>query len=206
MKRLIVFAITFVLTTGALAQSNIFNMTDTWNDAGTTFDAIKMNVTDTASQADSKLLNLQVGGTPMFTVDKAGNPVAAGGFPWNIEDTINANYGHGLRALDSVTVGSGQANIAIGEDAGTGITTGDYNVVIGWHAGMGLTLHNRSVFIGREAGNAGADNIGVGFDALHSSSGNLNIGIGEKTLYGVSGSENVAVGHYAGHDSGRSPL
>jgi hypothetical protein len=50
----------------------IYDMADTWNAAGTTFTAIKMNVTDTASNAASLLMDLQVGGVSQFTVSKAG--------------------------------------------------------------------------------------------------------------------------------------
>lgn len=51
---------------------NIYDMTDTWNDAGTTFSAIKMNVTDTNSAAASLLLDLLVGGAKKFSVQKDG--------------------------------------------------------------------------------------------------------------------------------------
>jgi hypothetical protein len=51
----------------------IYNMADTWADAGTTFTAIKMNVTDTASNAASLLMDLQVGGSSRFNVTKAGH-------------------------------------------------------------------------------------------------------------------------------------
>jgi hypothetical protein len=50
----------------------IHSLTDTWNAGGTTFDAIGMDVTDTASAADSKLLNLEVGGISKFAVGKDG--------------------------------------------------------------------------------------------------------------------------------------
>ena len=50
---------------------NIYNMTDTWTD-GSTYTAIKMNVTDTSSNAASLLEDLQVGGTSQFSVSKAG--------------------------------------------------------------------------------------------------------------------------------------
>lgn len=50
----------------------IYDLTDTWNAGGTTFSAIKMNVTDTASAAASKLVQCQVGGTDKFTVRKDG--------------------------------------------------------------------------------------------------------------------------------------
>ena len=45
-----------------MSESYIYNLTDTWNNGSSVFDAIKMNVTNTASAAGSKLLNLQIGG------------------------------------------------------------------------------------------------------------------------------------------------
>jgi len=56
-----------------MSTQNIFDLTDTWNAAGTTFTAIKMSVTDTASAAGSLLMDLQVGGTSKFNVDKFGD-------------------------------------------------------------------------------------------------------------------------------------
>lgn len=56
-------------------MANIYDMTDTWNDAGTTFDAIKINVIDLNSAADSLLLNLQVNGSTKFSVQKAGDKI-----------------------------------------------------------------------------------------------------------------------------------
>ncbi len=50
----------------------IYDLTDTWNAGGTTFNAIKMNVTDSASAAGSKLVTLQTNGTEHFSVTKAG--------------------------------------------------------------------------------------------------------------------------------------
>lgn len=57
--------------TGANAQS-LVNLSGTWNTSGTPT-LIKANVTDTLSNASSLLLDLQVGGTSMFKVNKAGN-------------------------------------------------------------------------------------------------------------------------------------
>jgi hypothetical protein len=50
----------------------IYNMADTWADAGVTFTAIKMNVLDTASNAASLLMDLQVGGGTRFNIRKNG--------------------------------------------------------------------------------------------------------------------------------------
>lgn len=53
-------------------MANLYDLTDYWNNAGQTFTAIKMNVTDGASQAGSLLLDLQVGGSSKFAVRKDG--------------------------------------------------------------------------------------------------------------------------------------
>jgi hypothetical protein len=53
----------------------IYNLSDTWNDAATTWNGIKLAVTNTGSSASSNLLNLTVTGatTASFVVDKSGN-------------------------------------------------------------------------------------------------------------------------------------
>jgi hypothetical protein len=53
----------------------IYNLTDNWTDAATTWNGIKLAVTNTASSASSNLLNLTVTGatTASFVVDKSGN-------------------------------------------------------------------------------------------------------------------------------------
>lgn len=66
-------------------SSYIYNLTDTWNQAGTTFNSIKMNVTDTASASDSKLLDLQISGNSKFNINKTGNFYSGAG---NIDGTL----------------------------------------------------------------------------------------------------------------------
>lgn len=56
--------------TGSAANSYI-DLAGTWNTSGTPT-AIKLNITDTASNANSLLLDLQTGGTSRFRVTKAG--------------------------------------------------------------------------------------------------------------------------------------
>ena len=56
--------------TGTNAQS-LLDLSGTWNTSGTPT-AIKLNVTDTASNASSLLMDLQVGGTSQINVSKAG--------------------------------------------------------------------------------------------------------------------------------------
>ncbi|GIW60317.1 MAG: hypothetical protein KatS3mg087_1383 [Patescibacteria group bacterium] len=50
----------------------IYDFTDTWNDAGTVFNAIKCDVTDTASHADSALIKLSVNGVEKHFAGKDG--------------------------------------------------------------------------------------------------------------------------------------
>ena len=59
----------------SLTGSNATGMIDlagTWNTSGTPT-AVKINITDTASNASSLLLDLQVGGSSKYKVDKAGS-------------------------------------------------------------------------------------------------------------------------------------
>jgi len=62
--------------TGSNAQS-MLDLAGTWNTTGTPT-ALKLNVTDTASNAASLLMDLQVGGTSRFRVTKAGSVVSRG--------------------------------------------------------------------------------------------------------------------------------
>lgn len=62
-----------------MTTANIFSFSDTWNDVSTTFNAIKVDVTDNASASDSALIDLQVGSASQFRVDKGGI-ITANGF------------------------------------------------------------------------------------------------------------------------------
>ena len=61
-----------------MPTTNIYDIAATWNDGATTFTGIKLNVTDTASAATSKLLDLQVGGSSKLRVLKTGFVDCAG--------------------------------------------------------------------------------------------------------------------------------
>jgi Chaperone of endosialidase len=61
-----------------MANQYINAMTALWNSAGTTYAGIKMNVTNSASEATSKLIQLQIAGTDKFSVHKDGHVTPAG--------------------------------------------------------------------------------------------------------------------------------
>lgn len=64
-----------VLAGSAGLSASILNLNQTWNTTGTP-SAIKLNVIDTASNADSNLIDLQVGGVRKFKVNKLGYATA----------------------------------------------------------------------------------------------------------------------------------
>lgn len=70
-----------VIAQGAITANTIptLNMSSTFNNAGVIFTGIKYNVTDTASNAASLLMDLQVGGSSKWNVTKGGLVTAAGG-------------------------------------------------------------------------------------------------------------------------------
>jgi len=58
-----------------MATQTLDALSVTWNDGATSFNAIKMDVTDTASAATSDLLDLQVGSSSVFNVRKDGQTI-----------------------------------------------------------------------------------------------------------------------------------
>lgn len=74
---------------------NVLDLSATWNDAGVTFTGLKLNVTNTASAAASKLLDLQVGGVTQFSflrssVGSAGVPAFKIGSAGFREASVNS--------------------------------------------------------------------------------------------------------------------
>jgi hypothetical protein len=65
------------ITAKALTGGAVTDLAATWNNVATTFNGIKLDVTDTASAAGSFLLNLLIGGAARFQVTKAGAVTAA---------------------------------------------------------------------------------------------------------------------------------
>lgn len=61
-----------------MTTMNIFEMTDTWNDAGTTFKGIGLAVTDTASQSGSNLIHLTHNTADRFWISNANTAYLKG--------------------------------------------------------------------------------------------------------------------------------
>jgi hypothetical protein len=143
----------------------IYDLTDTWNDASTEFTSIKMNVTDTNSDAASKLMDLQVGGTSKFTVDKSGNiTVGGGGVPSGTKQlfvqtaaptgwTKDTTHDNKALRIVSGTAGSGGSD-AFTTTFGSGKTTAAHTLTT---SEMPAHTHsyNTGVLVGRSSGGVG---------------------------------------------------
>ena len=71
-------AVTFgngTFATGSISTSQPLTLTQTWTNAATTYTGMRVNVTDTASNAASLLMDLQVGGVSKSRVTKSGTLV-----------------------------------------------------------------------------------------------------------------------------------
>ncbi len=163
----------------------IHSLTDAWNNGATAFTGIGMNVTDTASAAGSMLLNLQVGGTSRFAVNKTGRltvqgmTVGLGG-----QTTVASNTALGVEALNSASL-TGISNTGVGQFALQSNTTGSSNSAVG----QGALFSNTT----------GSNNIGVGVSALlNNTTGSFNTANGMQALQAnTTGAFNAAVGRLA---------
>ena len=117
----------------------------------------------------------------------------------------NAMY-NGTNSAESVAVGSeafysggGNTGVAIGYQAGYGVTTASGSILIGYRAGYDITDNSRNIAIGYESlrfNDEGTFNVAVGDTALHGNrSGDFNVGVGNDALVSnTTGLRNVGVG------------
>ena len=95
------------------ANASLMDLAGTWNTSGTPT-AIKLNITDTASNAASLLMDLQVGGTSRFQVARSGStflPVGTGiFFAGSLASNIGIS-GSGLASLGFICNGSTYAGL-----------------------------------------------------------------------------------------------
>jgi hypothetical protein len=86
-------SVTPAALSGSAATSSL-EIAQTWNTTGTPT-ALKLDVTDTASNAASLLMDLRVGGSSKFAVSKSGNIT----IPYNAADTRVFNFGSGANGF-----------------------------------------------------------------------------------------------------------
>jgi hypothetical protein len=112
---------TLTLTQGTITDvAQNIDASVTWNDAADTFTAWKLNVTNTASAAASKLIDLQVGGSSMFNATRGGIVHAGAGY-YNIAETAGVEFsGTSVRlyaAGGNLLTWTGGGNVTLAADA-----------------------------------------------------------------------------------------
>jgi hypothetical protein len=187
----------------------IYDLSDTWNAGATTFTAIKMNVTDTASAAGSKLIDLQVGGTTRFDVDKNGQVEISAGTALlpSLATLGDTNTGMWFPAADTVawsTGGSERVRITSAGRVGVGTSSpGALLDVNGDIIVAGVSIGTGNVSTNIKFGNlsfsvntTGNNNIAIGDTALRfNTTGVLNVALGSAALReNTTGEGNMAVG------------
>lgn len=110
------FTSSITVTSGSIAvDTPALTATQTWNAGGTTFKPIFLNVTNTASNANSRLIDLQVASSSKFQVDVSGNGTFA--------SAVNSNAGTS-GFVNITTSGSIASASNISQTAGTTFYTG----------------------------------------------------------------------------------
>ena len=105
------------------ANFPVLSASQTWNNAAVTFTALKLDVTDTASNASSLLMDLRVGGTSQFKAAKNGFVTAQRYYVGLNTNGFIYSSGNGIYV-------AGNAGSNILEVSGNGINFGSSN--IGW--------------------------------------------------------------------------
>jgi hypothetical protein len=193
-----------------MAKAYLYDLTDTWNAGATTFTAIKMNVTDTASNAASLLMDLQVGGSSRVSVTKGGVLTTLGRSKINTltvglggQTSVSTNTAIGFEALNSASLTgaentgigyqtllsntTGARNTTLGLSSLKDNTTGSDNSVTGRDSMLLNTTGNNNSAIGRSTlreNTTGSNSTAIGFEALRRFTGNTNTALGYQALLG----------------------
>jgi len=192
-----------------MATQNIFDLTDTWNAGATTFTAVKMNVTDTASAAGSMLIDLQHNSTSLFHILKNG-AVHSKRSNYNI---TNANSAVILVSNYSLTGSNADSMFDL---AGTWNTSGTptalklnvtdtasaagsmlIDLQIGGVSQFSVTKAGRVTALGR----ATIDTMTVGRGGQTAVAGNVAVGASALNSASMTGADNTAVGTTALRDN-----
>jgi len=115
-----------------------------------------------------------------------------------------SNFRAGVNAGNSIASG-GNYNVAVGDEAGTAITTGDYNTAVGYNAlatesaGAGSTAFGAGALQRQLLGNGtDSNNVGIGYVAgTKITTGKNNVIVGRAAYNVTTASNNIAIGALA---------
>ena len=113
----------------ATTDVQAISATQTWNNAGVTFTAFKQNVTDTASNAASLLMDLQVGGVSQLSISKAGLLKGTGNSTILMGTDVTITNPNSTRPVNLDGYVNVSGAIGIGQAVGTTANTSDTGLV-----------------------------------------------------------------------------
>lgn len=128
------------------ADTPAINLTQTWNSGAVTFTALKVNVTNTASATASMLMDLQVGGSSLFKVEKDGRAAITTLYPIGQPSSwYDIKYGYNswlFRAYAQDVLDLSGQTLAVKTQA---------TFVFGWVSGSSLSGVSADTGLGRNA-------------------------------------------------------
>lgn len=187
-----------------MATIGIYEMTDTWSSGVTTYQGIKMTVTDTGSGSGSTYL-CACGSTGDFRITKFGAIKSNGTGNFGVQasprnnNTFGGNCAAPCMADNSAT---GCFNTAFGDNAGESHTTSCYSSYFGAFAGYGFMTANPAcvTLIGTNAGwmTPSTAQTAVGYAAAASgTNGACSVSIGFcANACGAAGAGRVGIGSF----------
>jgi hypothetical protein len=171
----------------------IYDLADTWNASGTTFTAIKMNVTDSASSAGSLLMDLQVGGVSRFNVTKGGTLSAQAGTAaapgYGLGTGGVGVYSRSTARVNFATTGGFDAGVEIGNNLLVLASTSSLSWVSGTLPSSGIDL-----FVTRDAANTLAQRNGVNPQAKNIYNSYTDVSNYSRLVMYADGSANYYIG------------
>lgn len=176
-------------------MADIFAMVDTWNNGATTFTAVKMNVTDTASAAGSLLMDLQKGGVSQEKTDKNGNKTLLGSIRTKRGTAADPGWGFDSSDTGFFIPNSNNIGVVIGTTDAYRMRVADFTIgtaLLGW----GTNIDAPDLLIGRDAANTLAQRNGTAAQAFRLYKNYANAGADQQRLFfdfnGSSGAARIA--------------
>jgi hypothetical protein len=125
------------LNSGTLAGASApITVSQTWNDAAVAFTALKVNAVSTASATGSLLLDLQVGGTSKFSVEKNVNVI------FRNNAILFEAFGAGTSAIQYI--GQEQLVVSRGIDGSKRVLLNNAGVFVGSNSAFGFASTNEA--------------------------------------------------------------
>jgi hypothetical protein len=181
-------------TTYSLTSSNaqsVIDYTGTWNTSGTPT-AIKLNLTDTASNSASLLMDLQIGGSSKFKVDKAGKLTTVGGMAITGDLKMTNAAGPALEDAAATTTNPTLIPNQAEMDTGIGWASDTLHFVLGGANEVQLTT--AALTPGTSDGNALGTGSLMWSDLFLASAGVINFNNGDVTMTHASNELTIAGG------------